>query len=168
MNAFAALIFAKYGDTWYAIREYYYSGRSEGRQKTDEDYAKDIDAWCGDIEADGKLPTIIDPSAASFIALLRKRGDRYKVLPADNDVLDGIRETANALENGYVKISPKLESWKEEACGYCWDKDSTVDRPVKVNDHLMDAMRYFVKTKHIIRRVLRRNNNDYHFLMGGK
>lgn len=139
MNAFAGLLWAKYGDVWYAVREYYYSGRSEGRQKTDEDYGKDIDAWAADIEQPngGKLPVIIDPSAASFIALLRKRGERYKVIPADNDVLDGIRETANALENGYVKISPKLKAWREEAGGYCWDEDSTIDRPVKENDHCL-------------------------------
>ena len=159
MNAFAALLWAKSGDTWYAIREYYYSGRAEHKQKTDEDYAKDIDAWCGDIVSAGKLTTIIDPSAASFIALLRKREQRYKVLPAKNDVLDGIRETANALENGYIKISPKLKFWKEEISGYIWDDKSVDDRPVKVNDHLMDAMRYFVKTKHIIRRVLRQDIN---------
>lgn len=164
MNAFAALIFAKIGDTWYGIREYYYSGRAEGKQKTDEDYAQDIDAWCADIESNGKLATIIDPSAASFIALLRKRGDRYKVIPAKNDVLDGIRETANALENGHLKMSGKLKCWKEEIGGYIWDSKCVDDRPVKVNDHLMDAMRYFVKTKHIIRKTLRRNvdgNNIY-------
>lgn len=164
MNAFAALLWAKYGDTWYAVREYYYSGRAEGKQKTDEDYGQDIDAWCEDIQPDeGKLATIIDPSAASFIALLRKRGERYKVQPANNDVLNGIRETANALENGYIKISPKLRHWKAEASGYVWDKDCVDDRPVKENDHLMDAMRYFVKTKRIIKKNLR---HDADF-MGG-
>ena len=164
MNAFAALLWAKYGDVWYAIREYYYSGRTEGRQKTDEDYAKDIDAWIGDIEPPqgGKLSTIIDPSAASFIALLRKRSERYKVIPANNDVLDGIRETANALENGHIKISNRLKAWKEEAGGYTWDEDSTVDRPVKVNDHLMDAMRYFVKTKRVIKKSLNRDVGGYY------
>lgn len=158
MNAFAALLFAKIGPVWYGIREYYYSGRNEGRQKTDEDYAQDIDAWCADIvqPSGGKLTTIIDPSAASFIALLRKRDDRYKVLPADNGVLDGIRETANALENGHLKMSSRLKNWKEEVSGYIWDKDCVDDRPVKVNDHLMDAMRYFVKTKKVIRKTLRR------------
>jgi len=154
MNAFAALLWEKHGAIWYATREYYYSGRTEQKQKTDEDYGKDIDVWCGDIESEGKLATIIDPSAASFIALLRKREERYKVIPADNDVADGIRETANALENGYIKISPKLKCWKEEASGYCWDKDAVDDRPVKENDHLMDSMRYFVKTKRIIKRIL--------------
>ena len=138
MNAFAALLWAKYGDTWYAVREYYYSGRAEQRQKTDEDYGKDIDAWCADIlPEDGRLRTIIDPSAASFIALLRKREDRYKVIQAKNDVMDGIRETANALENGYIKISPRLKAWKEEAGGYIWDDKAVDDRPVKENDHCL-------------------------------
>ena len=157
MNAFAGLLWAQFGSTWYAIREYYYSGRAEGRQKTDEDYAQDIDAWLADIvvPSGGKLQTIIDPSAASFIALLRKRTERYKVIPANNAVLDGIRETANALENGYIKICPKLKCWQEEAGGYVWDKDCTDDRPVKENDHLMDAMRYFVKTKRIIKKNIR-------------
>ena len=95
---------------------------------------------------------IIDPSAASFIALLRKRG-RYKVHPADNAVLDGIRETANALDNGYVKIFNTCKEWKAEAGGYIWDAKATDDRPVNVNDHLMDATRYFVKTKRIIKKV---------------
>lgn len=171
MNAFAALIFAKIGPAWYAIREYYYSGRAEGKQKTDEDYAKDLDAWCADIQPVGKLSTIIDPSAASFIALLRKRDERYKVVPADNDVLDGIRETANALENGHLKISGRLQNWKDEVSGYVWDSKCLDDRPVKVNDHLMDAMRYFVKTKRIIRKVYRReytgSNPNFPNLLGG-
>lgn len=156
MNAFAGLLFAKYGDVWYAIREYYYSGRDTGKQKTDEEYARDIDAWIADILPGQRITTIIDPSAASFIALLRKRDHRYKVLPADNDVLDGIRETANAMFNGYIAISPKLKNWVKEAGGYVWDDKCIDDRPLKENDHLMDAMRYFVKTKYIIRKNLRR------------
>ena len=156
MNAFAGLLFAKYNDVWYAIREYYYSGRDTGKQKTDEEYARDIDAWIADILPGERITTIIDPSAASFIALLRKRDHRYKVLPADNDVLDGIRETANAMFNGYIAISPKLKNWVKEAGGYVWDDKCLDDRPLKENDHLMDAMRYFVKTKYIIRKNLRR------------
>ena len=156
MNAFAGLLFAKYGDVWYAIREYYYSGRDTGKQKTDEEYARDIDTWIADILPGQKITTIIDPSAASFIALLRKREHRYKVLPANNDVLDGIRETANALFNGYIAISPNLTNWIKEIGGYVWDDKCIDDRPIKENDHLMDAMRYFVKTKYIIRKNLRR------------
>lgn len=157
MNAFAALLFAKINGAWYAVREYYYSGRDKGVQKTDEQYAQDIDTWLMDITPGQRIETIIDPSAASFIALLRRRNHRYKVLKADNDVLDGIRETANALDNGYVKIVMDCKNWQEEAAGYVWDKDCLdEDRPVKENDHLMDAMRYFVKTKRIIRKSTRK------------
>lgn len=147
MNAFAAGLWEKH-DAWYLVDEYYYSGRDEGTQKTDEEYAQALDKWLqGYIEAD-KLRTIIDPSAASFIALLRKRG-KYKVISADNAVLDGIRETATCLQTGKIKVSPKCKKWQKEVQGYVWDEDAMDDRPVKVDDHAMDAMRYFVKTMHI-------------------
>ena len=149
MNAFAALLWAKYGAVWYAVREYYYSGREEGLQKTDEEYAQDLDATFQDINPGGTLPVIIDPSAASFIALLRKRNHRYKVIGADNAVLDGIRETATAMQTGKIRISRQLTAWRKEAESYVWDEKAQEDRPIKVNDHAMDAMRYFVKTKHI-------------------
>lgn len=156
MNAFAALLWGKIDGVWYALREYYYSGREKKIQKTDEQYAQDIDAWCADAAPGEKIRTIIDPSAASFIALLRKREGRYKVFHADNAVLDGIRETANAIDNGYIRITMRCENWQMEASGYSWQQDETDDRPVKENDHLMDATRYFVKTMHIIKKANRR------------
>ena len=162
MNAFAALLFAHVGSTWYAVREYYYSGRNTGIQKTDAEYATDIEAWLADIlqsiiytEFRKKMEVIIDPSAASFIAILNKKS-WCKVHRADNAVIDGIRETANALDNGYVKILDTCENWKFEAGGYRWDSSEIEDVPIKEDDHLMDAMRYFVKTKGIIRKALRR------------
>lgn len=158
-NAFAAILWGKYGGVWYALSEYYYSGRSSGIQKTDEEYAQDIDKWMGDYFMDEQpetIKTVIDPSAASFITLLRKR-KRYKVIPAVNAVADGIRETATAMRTGVIKISPSLKNWQMEAGGYVWDDSALDDRPVKVNDHLMDAMRYFVKTMHIsIKRTIYR------------
>lgn len=152
LNAFACILWAKYGEVWYAVREYYYSGRTTNKQKTDEDYAQDLDTWCADIDTGGKLQVIIDPSAASFITLLHKRNSRYKVTKADNDVLNGIRETANALENGHIKILKKLKNFVAEISSYMWDTNSGQDTPLKVNDHCMDSMRYFVKTKHVIRK----------------
>lgn len=154
MNAFAAMLWEKQDNTWCAVREYYYSGRDKKKQKTDDDYWQDIDAWCGDIEMfdGGKIPVIIDPSAASFIALLRKKNRRYKVMPADNDVLDGIRNTANAIENGVIKVDKSLKNWQNEVSGYVWDSKATEDKPLKEKDHLMDSMRYFVHTKKLIKR----------------
>lgn len=156
-NAFASLLWKKYGNVWYATTEYYYSGRDEGIQKTDQEYAEDIDEWLDKQDIWGTVRLIIDPSAASFITLMKKHthevteGDttkirRYKVTKADNDVEDGLRETATAMKNGLIKISPECKAWKKEAEGYIWDEKAAEDRPVKVNDHAMDATRYFVKT----------------------
>ena len=145
-NAFAAILWRNMGGIWYAVKEYYWSGRTEGIQKTDEEYAEDMDKFIGNLE---RVETIIDPSAASFIALLRKRNHRYKVRPADNNVLDGLRETARAMKNGNIKVSPALKNWTKEVQGYVWDDKALEDKPVKENDHLMDAMRYFVKTKRV-------------------
>ena len=146
---------------WYRIKEYYYSGRDEGRQKTDEEYAVELENLISPImeereaavksyqaEYFEKMPVIIDPSAASFITLLRKK-KWFKVIPADNAVLDGIRDTASAMQVGKVKITKRCKSWIAEAQGYIWDDSQTEDRPVKVNDHAMDDTRYFVKTKRI-------------------
>jgi len=155
-NAFAAILFAKYSNAWYAIREYYHSGRDTKEQLTDGQYATALDAWIADIQPGQRIETIIDPSAASFITLLKKHEHRYKVRTADNAVLDGIRETANALDNGYVKFSPRCTHWIEEVKGYVWDPKADDDRPVKIGDHAQDATRYFVKTKYIIRKAERR------------
>lgn len=147
-NAFSAGLWGQYGNVWYRTNEYYYSGRDTGVQKTDEEYAQALEAFTAHIDTSWeKLRTIIDPSAASFIALLRKKG-RYRVIPADNAVADGIRETATAMQTGKIKISPACKNWISEAGGYCWD-DTGDDRPVKVNDHAMDDMRYFVKTMRV-------------------
>ena len=145
-NAFAAILWAKYGTVWWAIKEYYYSGRDSGVQKTDAEYGDDLDAFIDGIAEESKIETVIDPSAASFIALLRKKS-RYKVRPADNAVLDGIRETATAMHEGRIKFSPALVYWRREIEGYIWDEKADDDHPVKVNDHAMDATRYWVKTK---------------------
>lgn len=148
-NAFAAILWGKYGDAWYGIKEYYYSGRDKGIQKTDDEYGRDMDEFISC--TDCVMETIVDPSAASFIALLRRKGGRYKVRKADNAVADGIRDTATAMKTGKLFISPSMTNWKNEAGGYSWDSNRADDVPVKINDHLMDSMRYFVKTKGLVR-----------------
>lgn len=159
LNAFSAGLWGKYNGVWYRYDEYYYSGRDTGVQKTDEDYADALDAFTEPIakyyNEYHKLRTIIDPSAASFIALLRKRG-RYKVTKADNDVIDGIRETATAMKTGKIKVYPRCKAWRKEMSAYSWDANEKEDRPVKVNDHAADDTRYLVKTLRIakVRREL--------------
>lgn len=148
-NAFSAGLWGLFDGTWYRLKEYYYSGRDTGIQKTDEEYASDLDEFLSDCP-DKRIMTIVDPSAASFITLLQKRG-RYRVRHAINDVVDGIRETATALKLGLIKISPGCVNLRREMQGYVWDSKSGVDKPVKVADHACDDTRYFVKTMHILR-----------------
>lgn len=167
MNAFAALLWCKIGGIWYAIREYYYSGRAEQKQKTDNEYLADLEIWLADLlqeraEANEsmesmmrsspleKIRVIVDPSAASFIALLRKTA-WAKVTPAENSVLDGIRDTAAAMHIGKIKILSSLRNLIKELQGYVWDDKALEDKPLKENDHACDAMRYFVRTMHIVK-----------------
>lgn len=136
-------------DRWICLREYYYSGREKKRQKTDGEYAGDLTAWLGDVNP---RAVIVDPSAASFIALLRQRG--YPVQKADNEVLDGIRLVGQLLQEGRLAFSRGCVRTLEEFQAYVWDEKSSalgLDKPVKENDHAMDAVRYFVST------ILRRN-----------
>jgi len=155
-NAFAAYLFGKIDKVWYALREYYYSGRESKVQKTDGQYLNDLVAFILDIQTGRRIKTIIDPSAASFIALLKKFEHRFNVIKADNDVADGIRETANALDNGYVKICSNCENLVSELSGYTWDPKAEEDKPIKENDHGCDALRYFVKTEHVVREATKR------------
>ena len=132
-------LWGRAGDRWYRLREYYYNSRKEGRQKTDAEYVSDLKALCGDI-----IPqkVIVDPSAASFITALRSAG--FAVEKADNDVLSGIRLTADMLKSGRLVICRGCDDAVREFSLYCWDENSPGrDVPLKVNDHAMDEIRYF-------------------------
>lgn len=132
------------GDTWYCIDEYYYSGRDESTQKTDNAYADDLEAFI----AGRKIEAIvIDPSAASFIALLKERG--YKIRKARNDVLDGIRFTGTQLNLAKILFHKKCVNTIKEFSSYVWDEKACErgeDKPIKQHDHAMDAVRYFCYT----------------------
>ncbi|WIF95034.1 PBSX family phage terminase large subunit [Caminicella sporogenes] len=130
---------------WYKIKEYYYDGRNSGKQKTDEEYYKDLEKFAGDLKIQR---IIIDPSAASFIACIKKHG-RFKVKKADNSVLDGIRNVSTALEQELIYYNDCCKETFKEIHSYTWDEKAIErgeDKPKKENDHHMDADRYFVRT----------------------
>lgn len=144
-NATAFLLWNKGVDgVWYCVREYYYSGRDEGVQKTDAEYTDDLEEW---LEGTKIRAVIVDPAAASFIAELRKRG--YKVLKAKNDVIDGIRLVGTKLNQGLIIFSDSCINTIKEFASYIWDAKAAErgeDKPTKEHDHAMDAVRYFVYT----------------------
>lgn len=144
-NATVFLLWNKGTDgIWYCTREYYYSGRDKRKQKTDAEYADDLKKW---LEGTKIKAVIVDPSAASFIAELRKRG--YKVLKANNEVGDGIRLVGTMLNQGRIIFADSCVNTIKEFASYIWDEKAAErgeDRPVKDHDHCMDAIRYFVYT----------------------
>lgn len=130
-----------YNDKFYVDREYRWDSREEGRQKTDEEYADDLQDFMGKTQC----TIIVDPSAASFIAALRRRG--MYVLAADNDVLDGIRKTSSLIKQRRLLINANCSPLLGEMGTYLWDKKNGPngeDRVVKERDHGPDALRYFV------------------------
>ena len=145
-NPTAMLLWGLCGGVWYEIREYYHSGRETGIQKTDQEYYDELEKLAGDLPVES---LIIDPSATSFIALVRQQ-HRFKVRRAKNDVLDGIQKTASALQLGLIKVCDCCENTIKEFHTYAWDPDKD-DTPIKDNDHAMDATRYFVNTMRITR-----------------
>ncbi|MCD8108455.1 MAG: PBSX family phage terminase large subunit [Oscillospiraceae bacterium] len=124
------------------IAEYYYDGRAEKKQLTDEDYYLALEALAGDLPI---RYVIIDPSASSFITLIRKRG-RFRVKKADNDVMNGIRLTAGFMKSGKLKIHRSCKNALREFSLYRWDDKSGNDKVIKENDHAMDEIRYFSST----------------------
>lgn len=149
-NPTAFLLWSKGADgRWYCRREYYYSGRDKGQQKTDKEFSEDMTKWlCGEkIRA-----VVLDPAAASFKAQLEKDG--YKVKKAKNDVLDGIRFVATLLNQGSILIDIGCVNLIKEFGSYIWDEKAAEhgeDKPVKMHDHALDGLRYMAYT--IIRRL---------------
>lgn len=144
-NATVFLLWQKGVDgVWYCIKEFYYSGRENKKQKTDGEFADELEKF---IEGYKVKRIVIDPSAASFIAELKSRGLRIK--KANNDVLDGIRYTGSMLNDDKIRFSPECKNTIQEFSAYIWDKkaaDKGEDKPVKDHDHAMDAVRYFCYT----------------------
>lgn len=141
MNPFSAGLWAVTGARATRIREYYYSGRETNVQRTDEEYCADIKRLA---EGYDIRKVVVDPSAASFIAALRKCG--FTVIKAKNDVLDGIRKTAVMLSDGTIKIHRGCADSIREFGLYRWDDKAAADTVIKENDHAMDDIRYFCNT----------------------
>lgn len=135
-------LWGRCGGVWYRTAEFYFDSREQMRQMTDEEYARALAGLAGERKIAG---VIVDPSAASFIELLRRKG--WKVRKAVNDVLAGIRLTADCLKKGKIVICENCVSCLREMDAYVWDLQSGgKDKVRKENDHAMDDMRYFVST----------------------
>ncbi|PAB61425.1 terminase [Anaeromicrobium sediminis] len=144
-NATVFLLWGLYKGKWYLVDEYYYSGKEQAKQKTDTQYYKDLIDFVGDRKIKS---IIIDPSAASFITLIKQKG-KFTIKKAKNDVLEGIRNVGTALSEVMILFNDKCTNTFREFFSYVWDDKAAErgeDKPVKTMDHSMDAVRYFVNT----------------------
>lgn len=124
------------------IRESYFDSRKERVQRTDEEHYAELERLTKGYYIQA---VCVDPSAASFIETIRRHG-RYQVIPADNDVLNGIRCVASMMQAGLVRIHESCTDSRREFGAYSWDDKAKEDRVVKENDHAMDDIRYFCYT----------------------
>ncbi len=142
------------GRTVWWDREYYWDSKSQGRQKTDSEYADDLIEFVAPGTLGGgdqrNWPgVIIDPSAASFKAELLSRG--FYVTDAENEVEDGIRRVSTMLAQKKIRINrQRCPNGVREMQSYSWDEkksDKGREQPIKAHDHVPDAGRYHCNTR---------------------
>lgn len=128
-------------------KEYVWDSKKQGRQKTNAEYANDVQEF---LEPYGPRAVYIDPSAASFKVELRKRG--ISCVDADNDVLNGITFMTSQMAEGNLFVCQGCTNLIDEIEQYVWDRkkaEKGEDAPLKQNDHATDAMRYAIYTHKI-------------------
>jgi PBSX family phage terminase large subunit len=114
-------------------KEYYYSSKKSGRQKSDAELADDIKEFIGwrPLEA-----LYVDPSAASFKIELRNRG--LPVVDALHDVMPGIRVTHKFITHKNLVIHKSCKHLLEELATYSYCPRAAAkgkDAPIKNHDH---------------------------------
>lgn len=130
------------GKISYRIREYYYDSKREQAHRTDEEYYQALEELAGETTIQA---VVVDPSATSFMECVRRHG-KFKVIPADNNVNQGISNVSDMLKEEKLLFSPECKDSIREFSLYCWDENSRQDQVKKANDHAMDDIRYFVNT----------------------
>lgn len=143
-NPTAFILAGKSKGVWYVVDEYYWDSAERGKQKTDYDYAQDLISFIGDIQVE---KIFVDPSAASFRAECAKRGILLE--DADNAVVPGIRKMASLLNGGELLVAERCKNLRREFASYVWDTKAQLrgeDKPLKQNDHALDALRYIINS----------------------
>lgn len=144
-NSFAAVLVGFNDDhkpNLWVEKEYYWNSKEMGFQKTDSEYAQDLQREFGGYNI--RL-IYLDPSAASFQTELRRQ--KMPVRQANNDVVDGIRCIATQLSESNLVICKCCTNLIKEIEGYVWDERASKrgeDKPLKQNDHAVDALRYVI------------------------
>jgi len=91
---------------------------------------------------ESRIPIYADSAEPQRIEEIRRAG--FSVIPADKSVKDGI----DYVQAQRLMISPVSQNLIKEIRGYKWKEKNGVvfDEPVKVHDHVLDSLRYALKT----------------------
>ncbi|MFJ2029441.1 PBSX family phage terminase large subunit [Streptosporangium sp. NPDC087985] len=117
---------------------------------TDAEYSERVRAWVNGL---GITPSywIVDPSAKSYRVQMHRDGQTSTL--ADNEVVDGIRDVASLFATGRLLVSAECKELIREIPGYTWDPAASLkgeDKPIKLADHGVDALRYGIRTTRAI------------------
>jgi PBSX family phage terminase large subunit len=141
-NPLAALLIGEgVDDQLYVIKEYYYDSKAGQKQLSDAEYSRELLKFLDGYDV---RKIFVDPSAASFITQLW-RDNHLGVTKANNNVQDGIRIVYNLIGSRKLKIHSSCNKLIEELESYVWDvkqQERGEDKPLKRNDHAVDALRY--------------------------
>ncbi|MGW1679378.1 PBSX family phage terminase large subunit [Saccharopolyspora sp. NPDC002376] len=151
-NPFAALLLGLGEDgRLYLTSEYRHDSALAFRSLTDPEYSENVRTWLANVEQPGRDTRgvrpewiYVDPSAASFGLQLYRDGVN-NVADAINDVLPGIRTVSGLLARDALKVHRSCTGLINEIPGYSWDDSAAQkgeDKPIKANDHSLDAARY--------------------------
>lgn len=124
----------------YIIKEYYNKEGGRNDLSIMNDYKKFL--------GETKIETlIIDPSAASLINLFK--ANKIPVKSADNSVLNGINNVSIFIDESRLYIVDACKNLIKEFESYVWDAAAQkigLDKPMKVEDHALDSLRYLIQT----------------------
>lgn len=135
------------GKCMWVEKEYFWDSKARGRQKTNSEFADDIQEF---LEPYALKGIYMDPSAEAFHLELRKRG--MHIVHARNDVMEGLRHTCSEMAKGNLFICSECKNTIRQIEGYVWDSKAAqrgVEQPVKIEDDAVDALRYSVFTHKI-------------------
>lgn len=128
------------GKCMWVEKEYFWDSKAKGRQKTNSEFADDVQAFLEPYAIKG---IYMDPSAEAFHLELRKRG--LHVVHANNDVMNGITHTCSEMQKGNLFILEECKNTIRQIESYVWDAKAAIrgeDQPVKIEDDCPDCLRY--------------------------
>lgn len=133
------------GDVIWLNRVQRWDSRKEMKQKTDGQYADDLEQFMGGREHQ----VIVPPEAASLKAELAQRG--FWVTDADNSVIEGIHTVSTLLSRRKLRVNvDECKGIEKRIPNYAWDDKAAKrgeEKPLKVEDDDVDMLRYGVQGK---------------------